>query len=75
MRSKTLDRPRIKTKHDARRCIAGLMNYFYRHESPLAAEDLQDAVDVLTADARAAIVRRVLDVVVVERPDPPKESR
>lgn len=62
-RPRTPDRPRIKTKRDARRCIAALADYFYRHDSPLAAEDLIDAVKVLTTDARDTVVRRVLDVI------------
>ncbi len=48
-RKQNLQRPRVKTPREARRCLKALADYFRRHESPLAAEDLEDAVAVLLA--------------------------
>lgn len=47
----TLKRPRIVTITEAYRCIEAILAYLRRHESPLAAEDLEDAIQVLIADA------------------------
>ena len=39
-----LKQPRIKTLEDAIRCVLAIQKFLYEHESPLAAEDLDDAI-------------------------------
>jgi hypothetical protein len=41
-------RPRIKTRQQALRCLDAIKDYLRRHESPLAAEDLEDSVAILS---------------------------
>ncbi len=55
----TPPRPRITTPAQAERCLQALAAYFRRHESPLAAEDLLDAVEILRRQGTKG--RRPLD--------------
>ena len=43
-----LRRPRIKTRREAMRCLRAIADYMRRRdESPMAAEDIEDAIEVL----------------------------